>query len=63
MPARRQPNATPVPKGYSARVYGFSKWLLRVWARVWLRLRIEGMSNAPKTGAVLVVYIHVPTRY
>lgn len=56
--ATANPNATPVPKGYSARVYGFSKWLLRVWARVWLRLRLEGMNNAPKTGAVLVVGNH-----
>jgi 1-acyl-sn-glycerol-3-phosphate acyltransferase len=51
-------SASPTPDGYSAAVYSFSKWLLRVWARVWLRLRIEGVKNTPLDGPLLLVGNH-----
>lgn len=53
-----KPAPKPVPEGFSPRVYGFSKWLLRVWARIWLRLRLEGLENAPKSGSLLAVGNH-----
>jgi len=48
----------PTPVGYSGAVYGFSKWLLRVWARVWLRLSIQGVRNTPANGPLLLVGNH-----
>ena len=50
--------AGPTPAGYSGAVYGFSKWLLRVWARVWLRLSIQGVCNTPANGPLLLVGNH-----
>ena len=48
----------PSPEGFSARVYGLSKWLLRMWARVWLRFSLEGRQFVPRDGAVLAVGNH-----
>ncbi len=50
--------ASPTPEGYSGAIYGFSKWLLLMWARVWLRLRLEGVANTPKSGPLLLVGNH-----
>lgn len=55
---RAATTASPTPEGYSGAVYGFSKWLLRMWARVWLRLRLEGVANTPKVGPLLLVGNH-----
>jgi 1-acyl-sn-glycerol-3-phosphate acyltransferase len=58
MKQRDASGAGPTPEGYSGAVYGFSKWLLRVWARVWLRLSIQGVSNTPRNGPLLLVGNH-----
>ncbi len=58
MKQRDASGAGPTPEGYSGAVYGFSKWLLRVWARVWLRLSIQGVSNTPLNGPLLLVGNH-----
>jgi 1-acyl-sn-glycerol-3-phosphate acyltransferase len=50
--------AGPTPAGYSGAVYGFSKWLLRMWARAWLRLSIHGVRNTPANGPLLLVGNH-----
>jgi 1-acyl-sn-glycerol-3-phosphate acyltransferase len=38
--------------------WGLSKGLVLAWAKVWLRLSVEGRSNVPATGAVLLVANH-----
>lgn len=57
-PSSPKAERKPVPEGFSSFVYGCSKWLLRMWARVWLRLSIQGLANAPKSGALLAVGNH-----
>jgi len=48
----------PVPPGFRPRVYGVSKQLLLWWARLWLRLTIEGRQHVPSTGPLLAVGNH-----
>jgi 1-acyl-sn-glycerol-3-phosphate acyltransferase len=47
-----------MPAGYSAAAYHCSKWALRLVAHAWLRLRIEGARNAPRSGPLLLVGNH-----
>lgn len=42
----------------SAFVWNVSKCAVLAWSKLWLRLRIEGRENLPKTGPVLVVANH-----
>lgn len=42
----------------SAFVWYLSKYVVLTFSKLWFRLRIEGVDNVPKTGAVLVVANH-----
>lgn len=48
----------PAPRAFSPIVYGASRCLLAVWARLWLRLSIEGRQHVPATGPLLAVGNH-----
>ncbi|GAB4160566.1 MAG: lysophospholipid acyltransferase family protein [Planctomycetota bacterium] len=39
-------------------LWALSKWIFLVFARLWLRVRIEGLENVPERGPVLLVANH-----
>lgn len=42
----------------SAFWWNLSKYTMLAWAKIWLRLRVEGRENVPASGAVLLVANH-----
>ena len=50
--------STATPFGFSPLVYGCSKLLVLAWARVWLRLSLQGCDRAPASGPLLAVGNH-----
>jgi 1-acyl-sn-glycerol-3-phosphate acyltransferase len=46
------------PPGFRPLVYDFSKQMLLWWARLWLRLTIEGRQHVPPTGPLLAIGNH-----
>lgn len=60
--AMPEPRATPVDaaavRPHSPLLWNLSKGLTWIWARLWLRYRVEGAEHFPRHGAVLVAANH-----